>query len=503
MEKYKIEQKDIVFVALSTVASIISVALTLWGGFKSGFTISYVIVFALLSVYLYSKDIKPTLFASSCGILALIASGVYAYSLNAPVGFFLFICMFFLSGIWFTSLCGKREYTSDTGLIRYIFSTYFVDTFKNMGRTFSSVFKRSEKGTALIKVLAGIGVALPCIPLIVTVLSSADAAFEGVLNEIMKNAGTTIAQIFLGIIAAPMLFTYGIAHKNSKNASSAPDREYNRIENVYVGSFLGVICFVYLVYVISQFAYFTNAFSGILPQNYTFAQYARRGFFEISIIAVINFVLIYGVMLFAKRKNGKPWGFLRGECVFVCLFTIALIASAMAKMFMYINEFGMTELRVVTSAFLIFLAVVFVLLVLRCFFSNMPVLRTSLITATCILLILGYGSVGTFVAEYNLNAFKQGKTDRIDIAMIGNQDLNGVKVLDDIAQNVKNDDLAEEARTQLRNIALSHYEYESDENMVIVSRKRKRNLGDWNYKEHEAYKVLERYAPSVGDQLDY
>ena len=70
-------------------------------------------------------------------------------------------------------------------------------------------------------------------------------------------------------------------------------KELKGIENVYVISFLSVLALVYLVYLFSQLAYFINGFFGILPEKFIPSSYARRGFFEMSVIAGINFVIIY------------------------------------------------------------------------------------------------------------------------------------------------------------------------------------------------------------------
>ena len=45
---------------------------------------------------------------------------------------------------------------------------------------------------------------------------------------------------------------------------------------------LGMISLVYVLYLVSQLAYFSGGFSGILPKGYTMAEYARRGFFEMA-----------------------------------------------------------------------------------------------------------------------------------------------------------------------------------------------------------------------------
>ena len=59
---------------------------------------------------------------------------------------------------------------------------------------------------------------------------------------------------------------------------------------------LGAVCAVYLAYLFSQLAYFVGGFSGILPEGFTRAEYARRGFFEMTCLAGVNLALMtFGV----------------------------------------------------------------------------------------------------------------------------------------------------------------------------------------------------------------
>lgn len=56
--------------------------------------------------------------------------------------------------------------------------------------------------------------------------------------------------------------------------------------------------------------------------------------------------------------------------------TLFLIATAMAKMLLYIKAYGLTPLRVIPSVFMLFLAMVFLLLSVSQF-VQIPVMRVS------------------------------------------------------------------------------------------------------------------------------
>ena len=168
-----------------------------------------------------------------------------------------------------------------------------------------------------------------------------------------------------------------------------------------------MISVCYLIYLFSQLAYFFSAFKGFLPENYSFtpAEYARRGFFEMSIIAAINFVIIFAALLLSPKKNGKISVVSRIFCAFIGIFTIIIISTAISKMVPYIDRFGMTRLRIGTSAFMLFLTVVFISLMLRLFVSRIRVVKTAFITAGIVLALLSNLNVNSIIADYNYTAY--------------------------------------------------------------------------------------------------
>ena len=475
--KYELEKRDIIFSLLCLAISIIAVILVLWGGFKIGFTISYIIFFAVMSVFLYKKENKPDAFSCTCGVLSVISSFVYGYSGNSSVNTYLFIIMFFLSALWFASLCGIKDNGKDFGTVSLSFSTVFGESFGNIDKACRSLLdSKNEKLKSFSKVFVGILCALPALVIIIPLLASADGAFEGLLDYVGENIGELILQIIIGIILAPFVFSYGLGMR--KNEYKPKDKaEMKGLDNVYVISFLSVLALVYVAYLFSQLAYFFDAFKGIMPDEFIPSAYARRGFFEMSIIAGINFVIIYSALVFKnKEKASKVISIIS---TFIILFTLFLISTAIAKMVLYIQNFGMTVLRLTTSGFMVFLAIVFIALIFRCFNKKTPVLKTAFIAATCVLLIFGFGNVNRVVADYNVYAYKIGHLKSIDISTLAKQGTSGVPALYDIYKTLP--EYRADARKKL-------------ENMYTKKYLKEREAGDWNVTDQIAYDILEKFA---------
>ena len=153
-----------------------------------------------------------------------------------------------------------------------------------------------------------------------------------------------------------------------------------------------------------------------MPNNeITYAEYARKGFFEMCVIAVINLGIVFLSMLLAQKQNGKACHSIKAITTFIAVFTLIIITTAISKMVLYIDAYGMTVLRITTSAFMLFLAIVFIAVILRVYLNKINIVKTALLAAGCVVLILGTMNVNAVCAEYNYKAYNAKKLDSIDI----------------------------------------------------------------------------------------
>ena len=111
---------------------------------------------------------------------------------------------------------------------------------------------------------------------------------------------------------------------------------------------MAVFAAVYILFFAVQSSYLFGAFSRTLPEDFTVAQYAREGFFELCRVMAINFSLLYLV----SRSSAKP---LREDKVQRIAATLLIAAGmvfaviAMSKLVLYIMCFGFTPKRLQSS----------------------------------------------------------------------------------------------------------------------------------------------------------
>jgi Ca2+/Na+ antiporter len=131
--------------------------------------------------------------------------------------------------------------------------------------------------------------------------------------------------------------------QKSEELKKVPAKVWNLI--------LGAFSLMYLMFFIIQGSYLFGAFSRTLPEGFTVAQYARKGFFELCWIMGINFLLIW---LITRSSNAD----IRNDRTAMIMCSVLLAESllfavtAFSKLMLYISCFGFTPLRL-QSAWLI------------------------------------------------------------------------------------------------------------------------------------------------------
>ena len=184
---------------------------------------------------------------------------------------------------------------------------------------------------------------------------------------------------------------------------------------------------------------------------------------------------------------------------FIVLFTFVIIFTALSKMVMYIDAYGCTVLRVCTSAFMIWMVIVFVCVFIRLFAKRFDILKVGLAFALIILAVLGIGNVNAQIAKYNYGAYTSGKLE-IDVKYMGQLGAEGIPYLYKLSKN-KDSEIADAAKEELSDAYYSYYVFSETEITDINSykefsklKKRYKNIGAYSLPKARAYKILDRYA---------
>lgn len=478
---FELQKGDTAFAVCALLVSVFTAIFGIFGGFAFGYLLSIVLMTALFCIY-FAKGGKACVLPVICGLLSLANGAVFICTTNGSVRFFAVLVSFLLSLICFDGAVNGRT-LGNRQAMGIFYSA--ASTVGNMGVAVKSLFTGGGGDKKAIgKAIIGMLCAIPVLIIVVPLLISSDDAFRGMMSSISGNTFTTVLKAIFGIVLSLFVVSYGFSLKTGRIAK-AKEGKFSGIENVYIISFLSAIGVCYLLYLFSQLAYFFSAFKGFLPdEDITYAQYARKGFFEMCVIAVINLCLVFLSMLLAKKQNGKVCTGLKAIATFISAFTLIIIATAISKMVLYISEYGMTVLRVTTSAFMLFLAVVFISVILRIYITKINIVKTALLSAGLIVLILGTVNVNVACAKYNYEAYKSRKLDMIDVEALYDLGDEGIPYVVRLACS-KDKDVAQEAQRYLAKAYLYDY-FDNMENAESFTIK--------DLKQNQKHKGFERFS---------
>lgn len=499
-EYFTLDKRDTVYICLLTVAAVLLSAFGIFGGFMIGWTVSFILLFTLGNIYICKKGVKLTPFAVCAAVLSVLVSVVFTVTTGGTIRFFAFVVSILLALAW----CGtvtKNETDGDLGVLATIFAPVARLALPHIPTTVRSVFagdgtKRNKVGKALLGILAAVPVLLIVIPL----LMRADKAFDGLANLVQKDLLSLLWKVGLGILLSMPIVSYCVSVQQRPLPRPTPIQRKG-VDNTALISFLSVLSVCYLAYLFSQLAYFFSAFDGLLPQGYDFtlAAYARRGFFEMCAVAAINAAVIFTALLLSRKHNEKPAVAVRILCTFISVFTLIIIATALSKMILYINEMGMTVLRIGTGTFTVLLAVMFIAIILRLFIPRVNVLKITLLTAGVLVATLGIANLNHVVASYNYTAYKSGKLEAMDVATIRDMGSEGIPYLVALTKDSDPQVAADAQMYALQQFSDGRY-YESDSEYVdgemqyVLREKLHTKPSQYNISRARAYKALEYFA---------
>lgn len=463
---FPLGKRELVFGVLLCAACLLAVNFTFFGGFNLGFAIGAVLCILISMFYLLSRGFKSGVYPMTLLFLCMVIAAGFGRSDDGFVKFVLAHFLFLGINLGFSLLSGKNRFSSARfQTLGDSFATFFGLGFGQLSPAFRGLvqgLRRSGKlGRGMGSVLLGLCIAVPILLMVVPLLISADAAFDGLMSLLpsfdLQEALSTL--VFGGLLFC-LLFSRSTALVHSPEATASTQQKPRGLSPVTVITVLASVCAVYLAYLLSQLAYFIGGFSGLLPEQYTLAEYARRGFFEMAALCAINLGVIALCLGIVKKEGTAPLT-VRVLCLFVGLVTLFLVAAASAKMFLYIESYGLTQLRLLTQTVMLFLAITTGAVCLWLFVPKLPYMKVIILAALIIGAVVIWADVDSTVAGYNVDAYLSGRLQYIDVWHLGDLGTGAIPHIVRLKQEATDPDVIQAARTVLSQYTEFHWDLRS------------------------------------------
>lgn len=297
----------------------------------------------------------------------------------------------------------NRENIFNNGIKRNVVNLFSCNNIDLLTASLGD-FKLKRKNKNLNSVLKGLIISIPLLVVLIVLLSASDSNFEFIIAKVvgeisnifyLENFKITIFKIIFFIIF--FIFTYNFYMGFNIKFEKKKNYKNKKLDDVLVATILSLINVLYLIFLISVFSSVLWKNNISLSSAYDYSSYARNGFFQLVIVLLINIFLV----IFFKSKTLEKYKIKILNSITTAM-SIFMAFISIYKMSLYVNEFGLTRLRLLTTIFtiFIFIALVFIFISL---FKNVNIFKYIIIIGSLIYLILNYLNIDKIIANYNLH----------------------------------------------------------------------------------------------------
>ncbi len=310
----------------------------------------------------------------------------------------------------------------------YFILAVFVP-FRMLGRAFSTVSLVSQIHSSVkhrdvwLRVFKGIVMAVPILVIFGLLFSEADLAFSQFLRgfidinpseRFLQHTALLVFTFIAGLSYLSYIFFPKQVQPTVPPEQPSPIASGRGIE---VLVFLGLIATLFIVFIGFQITYLFGGDTNIVNAGFTYAEYARRGFWELLIVASMSLLLLLAAEKYSGAETRKDKKFLIPALVLVAEVVIVIV-SAFKRLSLYVDAYGMTSLRFYVAAFIVLLLALFVLLAVKFIKSKPEHFFTfgTLLTGAVFLLAMNLVNPDAYIIKANIEQLE--RTGKIDVLYV-------------------------------------------------------------------------------------
>ncbi|MBQ6553756.1 MAG: DUF4173 domain-containing protein, partial [Firmicutes bacterium] len=277
--------------------------------------------------------------------------------------------------------------------------TVFNRMFHAAGISASTALCRKEidsenAANSVWKITLGLVFSIPVIAIIGTLLANGDDAFYSAVESL---ADFDIGSAVWAVIVFVCVFVYACGYiyriLTNKRRIVFGGADTDKMISV---AFLTPVNLLFLFFCYSQLSYIGKGNS--ITDFTSYARFAHEGFFQLLVVTFINFSII---LVFTDILKSRTKGALKASLCLLCVFTFALIISSFYRMFLYMNAYGFTPLRIEVISFLTVESLLVFTTLYYLIKSKTDIVQSFVISGAVTLLALNITARPEFSADLN------------------------------------------------------------------------------------------------------
>ena len=302
-----------------------------------------------------------------------------------------------------------------------------------LGRPFQTLARlgksadRKKLGLAALSLL----VALPVLAAVLWLLTSADAVFGSLFQNIRFDFPADTLWHLVRDIATALFIASALYYIREV---PAPQREASAPKSRRAVLFLPLTAVLNIVYIIFCAIQIKYLFGGRLEASMAggWAAYARSGFFQLVAVAAINMTLC---LLAADKARFASTGgkLLRALLGLLLALTAMILLSAFRRMRLYIAVYGLSVLRLATLWAMAAIAFGILAAAWKLCRPDFQFFRAAGGFALALWCLLCLAGPGRIIAGYNVDHYLSGQLEEVDITYLSSLSADALPALRDLA----------------------------------------------------------------------
>ena len=298
--------------------------------------------------------------------------------------------------------------------------------FERLRRVPDIVPRPSEEQRPLFHGLAlGIVLLLPFVLLFL----SADAAFAGLAGDIPLPSGDSLPAR-IGVTVAVLAGALGLgltARARAAERRAFAHRRLSFFEWAIPLVFLNVL---FLAFVAVQLAVLFGGNDRVLnTAGLTYSEYARSGFWQLLAAAALTFAVAGGALKLCESRSRRERFILRVLVGALCALTLVVLVSAVYRLRLYEDAFGLTRARLLAEAVALSIGVLLALVAAAAWSRSAQrhFAGTAVLVTAVGALIFSLANPDRRVAQQNVERWRE--TGRIDLVYLAGLSADAVPAL--------------------------------------------------------------------------
>ncbi|GAA2794944.1 DUF4173 domain-containing protein [Kitasatospora sp. CM 4170] len=291
----------------------------------------------------------------------------------------------------------------------------------------------------LVPVLKAVAVAAVLLTVFGWLFASADAAMADVMTSLSPSLDVGELPRRLMLFLLGLLTALGFAHiaagpRRWDRTVVRPGRERGRLEWALP---LGALNLMFGAFALVQAVVVLGGRDSIMENTgMSRSEYARQGFWQLMAVTVLTLVVVGVAKRWAPRSSEADRRLARILLGVLCLLTLVVVASALGRMWFYVDASGLTRLRLWVLVVEVWLGVVFLMLITAGLVRSVAWLPRAVVLSGMLTAAV-YGLMGpdAIVAEQNVARFE--RTHQIDLRNVRDLSLDAVPALDRLPEDYR------------------------------------------------------------------